>query len=199
MEFKDIVMQRYATKKFDGNKVPDNKINELVELIRYAPSGLNLQPWRIKIIDDQKTKDELVPFSFGQQQIATCSHLLVLCANTDFNDVMNRVSASLKEAGVPDEMRNMLMGMAEGMNKSMSGQEWIGSVKAAVYLALGNAVNGAKSLGLDSCPMTGFNPEGYARVLNLPSHLIPTALCPVGYAADTPMPKVRLRKEEILI
>ncbi len=42
MEFKDIVMQRYATKKFDGRKVGDDKIRELIELVRFAPSALNL-------------------------------------------------------------------------------------------------------------------------------------------------------------
>ena len=48
MEFKEIVMQRYAVKKFNGKVVPEEKINELIELVRYAPSALNLQPWRIK-------------------------------------------------------------------------------------------------------------------------------------------------------
>ena len=43
MEFRDIVMKRYATKKFDGKKIPEAKINELIELIRFAPSAINLQ------------------------------------------------------------------------------------------------------------------------------------------------------------
>ncbi|MDD1666434.1 MAG: nitroreductase family protein, partial [Methanomicrobiales archaeon] len=66
-----------------------------------------------------------------------------------------------------------------------------------VFLALGNALNGAKSLGLDSCPMGGFDPKEYARILGLPPHLVPTMLCPVGYAADTPEPKIRFPVEEI--
>ena len=44
MQFKDIVMQRYATKKFDGKKISEYKISELLELVRFAPSALNLQP-----------------------------------------------------------------------------------------------------------------------------------------------------------
>jgi nitroreductase len=57
MEFKEIVMSRYATKKFDGRKIPEPKITELLELIRFAPSALNIQPWKIKVITDQKTKE----------------------------------------------------------------------------------------------------------------------------------------------
>jgi nitroreductase len=41
MEFKDIVMQRYATKKFDGKKIPEAKINELIELVRMLFTALN--------------------------------------------------------------------------------------------------------------------------------------------------------------
>jgi nitroreductase/dihydropteridine reductase len=44
MVFAEIVMSRYATKKFDGRNIPENKINELLEMVRFAPSALNLQP-----------------------------------------------------------------------------------------------------------------------------------------------------------
>jgi len=44
MEFKDVVMKRYATRVFTDQKVPDDKNDELIDLIRFAPSALNLQP-----------------------------------------------------------------------------------------------------------------------------------------------------------
>jgi nitroreductase/dihydropteridine reductase len=81
MLFKDIVMQRYATKKFDGKKIPDGKIDELIEYVRYAPSALNLQPWKIRTVTDQKLKEQLKPAAFDQEQVTICSHLLVFCAN----------------------------------------------------------------------------------------------------------------------
>ena len=45
-------MSRYATKKFDGKVIDDNKIDQLFEMIRYAPSALNLQPWKVKVVTD---------------------------------------------------------------------------------------------------------------------------------------------------
>ena len=45
MNFKEIVMSRYATRGFDGNVVSKEKIDELMELIRHAPTSFNLQPW----------------------------------------------------------------------------------------------------------------------------------------------------------
>jgi len=198
MQFKDIVMQRYATKKFDGRMVSEEKIRELLEIIRFAPSALNLQPWKIKVITDKKVKEQLRPFSHDQAQITTCSHLLVFCADTDYDALIHRLDVLLKDHGAPEEMQKMVIGMARAFVATMPAEERFAWSQAQTYLALGNALNGAKALGLDSCPMGGFDPEEYSRILQIPAHLVPVMLCPVGYAADTPMPKVRFALDEIV-
>ena len=197
MEFKDIVMQRYATKKFDGRKIDQARIDELLEMIRFAPSALNVQPWKIKIITDQKIKEQLKPASWDQEQITTCSHLLVFCANSDIAGLINKLETEMKKAAVPPEGIQMIMQLARGLLGSMDPGQQLVWAQHHVFLALGNALNGAKSLGFDSCPMGGFDPKEYARILALPPTLIPTMLCPIGYAADKPMPKMRFKKEEI--
>ncbi len=199
MEFRNVVMQRYATKKFDGKRIPDDKIAELVEMIGLAPSALNLQPWKIKIVADQETKDKCQAAAFGQEQVGTCSHLLVFYANTDTDSLISKTEGMMRKSGVPDEMRNMVVNMARGMAASMSPEAKITWAQCQVFLALGNAVNGAKALGFDSCPMTGFEPAQCAAILGDYPHLVLTAICPVGYAADTPIPKMRFSREEILL
>ena len=197
MEFKDIVMQRYATKKFDGRKIEDAKIKALFELIRFAPSALNVQPWKIKVVADQKMKEQLKPATWDQEQITTCSHLLVFCANTDFPGLLGRLENLLKQSKVPPDTVKMIMGMARDYFLKIPPEAQLAMAQHHVFLALGNALNGAKSLGFDSCPMGGFDPKEYSRILGLPPNLIPTMLCPVGYAADRPVPKVRFPREEI--
>jgi len=198
MEFRDVVMQRYATKMFTGETVPEDLIGQLLEVIRYAPSALNLQPWKIKVVTDPQLKELLRSASWGQPQITSCSHLLVFCANTDLAGTVDRLDLAIQAAGGPDEMRNMVIGLARNMAGSMTPDETFSWARAQTYLALGNAVNGAKALGLDSCPMSGFDPQAYSRVLDLPAHLVPVAVCPVGYAADQPMPKMRFPLDEIV-
>ena len=195
MEFRDVVMKRYATKAFTGQKVPEETIDELIDLIRFAPSALNLQPWRIRVVRDQATRDKLAPAMFGQQQAVNCSHLIVLCANTDTDDVLAKADKSMKEAGVPDGIRTQMIGMATNMKGNL-GLAW---AQQQVYIALGNAVNGAKALGLDSCPMTGFDPTGVTKILGLPPNLVPTAICPIGFAAHEPGPKARMSRADILV
>jgi nitroreductase len=79
----------------------------------------------------------------------------------------------------------------------MSPEQRMAFAREQIHIALGNAVNGAKSLGLDSCPMGGFDPVAYAEVLFLPEEYVPVVLCAVGYAADKPHPKWRLPREEV--
>lgn len=197
MQFKDIVMQRYAVKKFDGKKVSEDLISELLELVRFASSAINLQPWKIHIITDQKVKEQLLPASYNQQQVTTCSHLLVFCADTDYDDLIRRLGILMQKEGVSQEMRKMVLDMARQFTAGMSTDQKRAWSQAQTYLALGNALNGAKALGFDSCPMGGFDPAEYSRILKIPPHLVPVMLCPVGYAADKPMPKIRFPREEI--
>ena len=65
------------------------------------------------------------------------------------------------------------------------------------YIALANGLNGTKSLGFDSCPMEGFEPEAFAEILQLSDHLVPTVLMAIGNASDTTRPKLRFRPEEM--
>jgi nitroreductase / dihydropteridine reductase len=195
MEFRDVVMGRYATKAFTSQKVADEDINQLVDFIRFAPSALNLQPVRVRVVSDDGTKAALEPAMFGQPHAVNCSHLLILCANTDIDEVIRMADQSMKDAGYPDDRRSRTMGMAASIKEHLTLQ-W---AQFQVYIALANAVNGAKSLGLDSCPMTGFDPQKCASILGLPVHIVPTALCPVGYAADKPTPKARLSRKDFLV
>ncbi|MFA4876354.1 MAG: NAD(P)H-dependent oxidoreductase [Methanoregula sp.] len=198
MEFGKIVMSRYATKKFDGRKIPESKVDELLEMVRFAPSALNLQPWKVKLVTDKKTKEMLRPAAFNQEQITSCSHLLVFCADPDYDSLIARLGALLKKSGVPAEVQQMITDMAAGFAKPMSPEQKLAWSQAQTYLALGNALNGAKALGFDSCPMGGFDPKEFLRILKIPAPLVPVMLCPLGYAADKPMPKVRFAKEDIV-
>ena len=197
MEFKDIVMQRYATKQFDGRMIDDAKLFQLLDLIRYSPSALNLQPWKIKIVTAARIKASLLPHTNDQPQVTTCSHLLVFCTNTEFESLAARVLQGMKESGMPLDLVERYAGLIKGYIGAMSPERRLAFAREQIHIALGNAVNGAKALGLDSCPMGGFDPAAYAEVLFLPEEYVPVVLCAIGYAADTPLPKWRFPREDI--
>ncbi len=198
MEFKDIVTRRYATKQFQPRTIPEETIKELLELVRWAPSGLNLQPWRIKVVADAETKALLEPATPDEPQIKSCSHLLVFCVDTDFGAQCERLSRAMKEHGVPERVHDIVMGIATEMSHLPPSemQAWL---QSQVYIAATHALLGATALGLDSCPMTHFLPDKYSRILGLPSHLRAVLLVALGYGADEPHPKWRYPLEEILL
>ena len=197
MDFKSIVMERYATKKFDGKQIHQQKVDELLEIIRFSASSLNIQPWKIKVISDPATKEKLSPASWNQPQITTCSHLLVFCADTDLDSLTRSMENKMLITGVSKENVDSFMKMARGFIATLDDQKKLAWVQRQLYIALGNAINGAKSLGFDSCPMEGFSQEEYSKILGLSRNLVPTVLCPIGYAADVPRKKLRFGKEEV--
>lgn len=192
-------MQRYATKKFDRQKIPGEKIDELVDLVRFAPSAINLQPWKIRIVTDQVLKEELRPAAHDQEQITTCSHLLVFFADTDYEGLIENVEILMERQGIPDGTRAQVIAMAREYASRMNPEQRFAWSQAQTYLAAGNAFNGAKALGFDSCPMSGFDQAEFSRILHAPAHLVPVILCPVGYAADHPMKKMRFPRNAILV
>lgn len=199
MEFAEIVRSRHSVRQYTDQVVPQDTIQQLLEMIRFSVSAINLQPWKIKIVADRETREKLLPAAFGMTYVRDCSHLLVLCADTDYPAIIDRLEKAQKAAGVPDDIRERLTGMATGLADRMTPEQRLQWSQNQVFIALGNAVNGAHSLGLGACPMTAFDPNEFARVLDLPATVVPTALVSVGYPADEPTPKLRYPVEDIVI
>jgi nitroreductase/dihydropteridine reductase len=197
--FHDLVQRRYAVKKFDGRKIPEEQMQELYEIIRYAPSGLNLQPWKIKVIADPAMQQKLLSASWDQPQITTCSHLLVFCANENLKGQIHKIVEEMRRMGIGEETVTKYEKLAKDFVIHVAPEHLKAWTQHNVFLALATALYGAASLGIDTCPMGGFDAEQYARILDLPPTLIPTMLCAVGYAADEPGPKIRLPVSEIII
>jgi nitroreductase len=197
MDFKDAVMQRYATKQFDGRLIDESLLFQLLDIIRFSPSAFNLQPWKIKIISSAKLKEKLKIHSNNQLQITSCSHLLVFCANTELELLVNRIEQKLESLGMPLDVRDPYIGMIRNYISSMDPERRLSFAREQVFVALANAVNGAKALGFDSCPMGGFDPAAYSEALFIPDEYVPTVLCAIGYAADTPTPKWRFPREDL--
>jgi len=72
-----------------------------------------------------------------------------------------------------------------------------------VYIALGQFMTSAAMLGIDTCPMEGFNPAKYDEVLGLAEQgYAAVVVCLAGYRAPDDkyavMPKVRYPSEDVV-
>ena len=197
MEFKELVKQRYAAKKFDGSLLPQDKVDDLLEIIRYSASSFGLQPYKVILVKDSETKQKLLPASFNQEQITTCSHILVFCADTQVKEHIDKYDEMMKASGAPDDSREGYIGVMRGFEQNLNDTDKLKWATNQTFLAVDNAINGATSLGFASCPMEGFSSEEYSKILNLPDNLKPACLVTIGVAADEPRPKLRYSKEDL--
>ena len=199
---------RYATKHFDSSrKITPHDWEALEEVLVLTPSSYGAQPWKFIVVTDQATKEKLLPASYGQKQIVDCSHLVVFTIRKDVDG--NHVDSHLKrivevrggshEALAP--LRNMMIGdFVEGPRGKIV-NEW---ATRQVFIALGNFMTSAALLGIDTCPMEGFQPEKYDDILGLTSFgLASVVACCAGYRhADDKyagLPKVRFHKDDVIV
>lgn len=166
-------------------------------MIRLAPSGFNIQPWKVKIVTDQPTKDLLTAAAWNQPQVKTASHVFVFLADTNVDAGVDKLVDHLVKNGAPMSAIQGYVDMMKGWAKARSQEEKTNWAKRQVFIPMTHALLGAKELGFDSCPMEGFDPAEFSKILKLPSNLVPTVVVPVGYASDVARPKARYESKDI--
>jgi hypothetical protein len=176
---------RYATKKFDSNKkLSKNQVNILKNAFNLTASSYGLQPIKLIVISNQEIKNNLLESSFNQKQVIQCSHLFVICIETDIDE--SYIELYFKRVV---DIRKTSAKVLESFKKSiinefndMSNTSIINWSKNQAYLALGNLMTVCAVEGIDSCPMEGFMPEKYNEILDLKSKNLKSVLVmPVGY------------------
>lgn len=186
----DALKWRYAVKKFDATKkIPAATWAALEEATVLAPSSYGLQPWRFFVVDDPAIRAQLRPVSWNQSQITDASHLLVFARRTtmtvaDVDSYVNRIVAV--RGGDPAALadyRKMMVGHVT--NPALDVTAW--ATKQA-YIALGVFLAAAAMMGVDTCPMEGFVPAEYDRILKLPEQgFHATVVATAGYRAADDM------------
>ncbi len=162
---------RYATKTFDATrKIPSDEWNSLEKSLILTPSSFGLQPWKFIVITDSAVKESLVPASWGQRQLADCSHVVVFAVKTDMDEthVTSYIESTAALRGVPVDsltpFKNIILGFISNPPFGLTVKDWL---TRQAYIALGNLMTSAALLGIDSCPMEGFDPAQYDEILAL--------------------------------
>jgi len=199
---------RYATKSFDPTRrIPDADWAVLEKALIATPSSFGLQPWKFVIVTDPAVKESLVAVSWGQRQVADASHLVVLAVKTKITEVdvaayMENISAV---RGVPpaslDGFQAIINGFIANPPFGLTVEDWL---TRQAYIALGNLMTSAALLGIDTCPMEGFDPKKYDAILGLTAlGLRAVVTCPVGYRSagdkSAGLAKVRFPASELVL
>lgn len=188
MELIENLKWRYATKKFDtSKKVSSDDLQKLKEAVQLSVSSYGLQLYKVLIIENSEIREQLKPVSWNQNQITDASHLFVFCNYTDATP--EAIDAFIKQTA---ETRNLdlerLNGYGDFIKEKLNEktpEEKTGWLKSQTYLALGNLLNACAELKIDACPMEGFEPEAYNKILGLEQQRLNAAvIAPIGYRHD---------------
>lgn len=166
---------RYAVKKFDATKkIPSDQWAAIENALVQSPSSYGLQPWRFVTVSNPALRAQLRTVSWNQSQITDASHLVVLARKIEVTpaDVEAYIARIQQVRGVPAEALKDYKGMMVGSVSNPAGLPG-GSMdtytRSQVYIALGFALFAAAALGIDACPMEGFDPAKYDEMLGLPA------------------------------
>lgn len=202
-QFLEAMNFRHACKVFDENKkIESEDLDFILEVGRLSPSSFGMEPWKFLVVQNQELKEKLRPFCWNQPQITTCSDLVVILSKIDDLKPQNEyVGKMFSRRNLSQENYEKYLNLyANHLSHTMSSDENILAWGARqCYIALGNMMSGAASIGIDSCPIEGFEKEKIEEILQLDSSRYQLAvIVAFGYRINEQSEKLRLNKEEIV-
>lgn len=206
MQLLEALNWRYATKKMNGQPVPQDQVDQIIEAARLAPTCAGLQPYEILVITNSELKAKIQTIASGQTQIQDCSHLLIFAAWDNYTE--QRFDDRL---GLITTERNMAAGAMDAYKDKLSSsflsrEAHINFEHAArqAYIGFGIAIAAAAFLKVDATPMEGFDANALDNLLELHKKgLKSVSLLPLGYRDTTgdwllPLKKVRVPLNEFV-
>ena len=206
MDILSLLNWRYAAKRMNGNKIPQEKIDIILESVRLSASSIGLQPYRVIVIENPETLKQIKPIANNQAQITEASHLLVFPAWSDVSEesIEEYLNLIASERQVSLESLSAMRGFMAGLTKNTPEQNFNWAARQA-YIALGTALIAAASQEVDATPMEGFDSAALDNLLGLPEKgLKSVSILPLGYRDVSQdwlvsLPKVRTPKQKFFL
>lgn len=204
---KELLTKRYACKQMNGKKIAPEKLNNILEAIRLAPTSMGLQPFEILVADTQEFKDKIFEVAApGQAQIPNSSEVIIFACYKEITDEVldafykryTKTRPTVPEKEVYEYVYSITNFVNSNYNKTL---HW--SAKQA-YIALGFGLIAAVNEGVDSVPIEGFNPQALDELLELDKkNLASVCMMAVGYSDEETdynrhLPKIRKSKEDMI-
>lgn len=206
MELLNKLNWRYATKAMNGKKVPQEKIDNIIEAVSLSPTSSGLQPFEIIVVTNQELKEKIRSIAWNQSVITDCSHLFVFAAwDTYTEDRINKMFdltntvRGFKNEGWENYRQTLLSSYPQRDPETNFNH----AAKQA-YIAFSQAIAAAAFEGLDCTPMEGFDPDALDKILGLREKgLRSCVMLPIGYRDNendwlVNLPKVRKSKKDLV-
>lgn len=186
MNVSEAIRSRRAVKQFD----PDHRLTaaeqaELLDLAMQSPTAFNLQHWRFVVVDDPELRQAIRAVAWDQAQVTDASMLVVLCA--DLASWEKHAQTVWRDA--PDEVQAMLVPAIDQYYRDKP-QTQRDETMRSCGIAGQTLMLAAREMGLDSCPMDGFDFDAVARLIDLPVDHVIAFMVAIGKKTMDARPKL---------
>ena len=145
---------RCSVRGFDSSDVSPETVERILQAAIRAPSAGNRQPWHFVVVRHRETKQSLAEAAYGQDFVAQAPVVIVVCADPE----------------------------RSGARYGSRGRELYCLQDTAA--AIEHILLAATASGLGCCWVGAFDETAARRALNLPGHLRPVAMVPIGQPTE---------------
>ncbi len=181
----DAIKKRRSVKHYDANhELTDDEISRLMSLAVLSPTSFNMQNWRFVLVKDPEIRKQIRTAAWDQAQVTDSSALIVVCA--DLKSWKNNPAQYWVNA--PKEAQDFLV---SAMGPFYEGKDQLQRDEAmrSCGIAAQTIMLAAKSMGYDSNPMIGFDPDKVAEIIKLPENHVISMLITIGKQTQPAMPR----------
>jgi len=175
-----LVAERRATPSFDGSVIAGEDLIAILEAGLQAPSSYNMQPWRFVVVRSAEQKRRLRSACFNQAKVEEASAVIVACGDADGwrNGDLDEMLRLGRAAGMPESFaQQAAVNIPNYLGNHPNLTAWL---NRQVMLAFTTMMWTAESLGYNTAPMEGCEPEKVRSVLKLPLSYEVVALLAIG-------------------
>ena len=208
MDIAQIAATRRTAKAFDPDRrIPDSVFEQVRALLRCSPSSVNSQPWHFVVAATAEARERCAraavgAYAYNAPKIRNASHVVALCVRADADDahfaaILDQEDRDGRFPAPEDkDKQRQARGAYVEFHRTVR-RDAAAWMERQVYLALGGLLLGAAALGLDACPMEGFDADVLAGEFGLGAQgWRPLALVALGFRSaddwNAALPKSRL-------
>ena len=202
MNYLEILKFRHACKIFDeSKKIGAGEFDFILEAGRLSPSSTGLEQWDFLVVQNKELREKIKAVSWNQAQITSCSHLVVILAKikevkvgSSYIDKMIARRADKNIEAIAARQKFFLL--SNFKNDDELTFQWS---HEQCMIAATNMMNAAASLGIDSCPIEGFDRHALNEILGLDESEKRVAIVvPFGYRLNPQPEKLRRQRAEVV-
>lgn len=170
------IKYRRSIRKYQDRKVEKEKLEQILESARLAPSGSNTQPWTFIVVESYDTKEKLL-FADHNQLWMMSAPLFIVCVA----DIRCRIPADkrvvLNEKSPEPELKQIIRDTS---------------------IAIEHILLEAEYLGLATCWTAWFDQDEIRPILNIPEDKYVCGIITLGYGDESPNQRPRKSLEDMV-